>query len=451
MANELSHVFESAYDNILVNEWIRTRCGVSFDPIKTLNIGESFDNDEIQDPRLTLDWFKGHNNLRKIDPWELTKHSKTILSLYPGAVIGSECFPEFDETGARIAYDSMSANKIRNRVMQFRAEQALGLTLPPKIARAWFIASKTWEVTNGGLAQDCLRIDLPLPEDPRIAWVRDGGAGTPEDFLDKVERHLAERAKVIPKGTNTGEDERAHRLYFALYGARKYGYEKINFCARSIGKWGSKKLSCDRPAGKGTGHEGVGRCEWHGGNTIEGRAEGGWLMAHAFGRELDISPMEALLKAVRIAAGKSAYCEYMLASATSDLELEGRVTRGEGPGALLMHPDTGEPLGVGEFRDLTFWVNKSELWHDRLAKTSKLAIDAGVAAWQIERIQTSAAEIVRVLNAIIEGVSGQITDDLVMKMRHLAREELLMMDKEKQQVSISSNPDAPVVDSTYSP
>lgn len=174
-------------------------------------------------------------------------------------------------------------------------------------------------------------------------------------------------------------------------------------------------------------------------------------MGHAFGAALDVSPWEGLLWAVKIAAGKVAYIEGVLGTAKSDLELEGRVARSEptaegGPG-LLMHPDTGEPLGVGAYRDLSFWVKQSETWHDRLLKSSKMAIDAGVQAWQISRIEEDAAKIARVLNAVIEGMQGEITEDQAAGIRRLMRDELLAIDTEESKHA-KSGPDQAAVD-TY--
>lgn len=152
-------------------------------------------------------------------------------------------------------------------------------------------------------------------------------------------------------------------------------------------------------------------------------------MAHAFGQELDLTPWEALLQAVRIAAGKVAYCEWVLRSAQSDLELEGRVFRNESD--ILVHPDTGEPLGVGAFRDLSFWVKQSELWHDRMAKTAKMAIDAGVAKWQIERAESEAQAIAQVLNGVLEGLEGELTEAQLGRIRSLMRSQLLQLERAK--------------------
>jgi hypothetical protein len=155
---------------------------------------------------------------------------------------------------------------------------------------------------------------------------------------------------------------------------------------------------------------------------------------------------------VRIAAGKVAYIEWVLGSAKSDLELEGRVIRtGEGEEALLVHPDTGDPLGVGEFRDLSWWVKQSELWHDRMARTAKLAVDAGVAKWQIEKAEAEAGAIARVLNAVIEELEGELSAAQLSSVRATMRRQLLALDEEQSRRELvgTSDADAGVVDSTY--
>lgn len=184
-------------------------------------------------------------------------------------------------------------------------------------------------------------------------------------------------------------------------------------------------------------------------------------MAHAFGQQLDVNPWDALLMSVRIAAGKVAYIESVLGTAKSDLELEGRVERlsgSDGEPPLLVHPDTGEPLGVGEYRDLSWWVQKGEIWHDRLAKCAKMAVDAGIAAWQVEKVEAEAQRLARVLNAVIEGLEGDISEELALRMRALMRNELLAMDAEEMRrgnggmigagMTQAADPDRAVVDST---
>lgn len=170
-------------------------------------------------------------------------------------------------------------------------------------------------------------------------------------------------------------------------------------------------------------------------------------MAHGFAQQLDVSPWEALLLSVRIAAGKVAYIESVLATAKSDLELEGRaVDKTDGLtdsgasagvlGRLLVHPDTGEPLGVGEYRDLSWWVDKGEYWHAQMARCAKMAIDAGIAQWMVEKVEKEAATIARVLNDVIAGLGDRVTEDQAMEMRALMSQSLLRIDEEQRLVAI---------------
>jgi len=191
---------------------------------------------------------------------------------------------------------------------------------------------------------------------------------------------------------------------------------------------------CLNPAGLNTVNagdaeeSGVGPCWVHGGARLRGRAEAGWLMAHRFAQEYNITPWEGLLKAVRIAAGKVAYTEWVMSQAKDDLELEGRFGRTDD--GILMHPDTGEPLGAGQLRNLLWWVMKNELWVDRLARYSKAAIDAGVAERLVEIEQAHAEQVAHVLNGVIGTLEAEDGVDHVLlgRIRAIMRGQLLALD-----------------------
>ena len=145
-------------------------------------------------------------------------------------------------------------------------------------------------------------------------------------------------------------------------------------------------------------------------------------MAHKFAQELDISPWEALLKVVRITAGKVAYCEEVLSRATSDEELEGRI------------PVEGLPTGVDEDgnvytgKNLGWWVWRSEQERKLLARVSKMAVDAGVAqlliSQEVQQGQEMAAVLVRTLTALEEaGLSAEMLDVA----RNTMRSEILAL------------------------
>lgn len=127
---------------------------------------------------------------------------------------------------------------------------------------------------------------------------------------------------------------------------------------------------CGRYAGAGTGHRGVGLCWQHGGNDEDGIREAAWIVGHAFARALECTPWEGLLQAVKIAAGRSAFCEAKLATATDDEDLV--------PGGRLWE-----------------WVKLASEWHEKMAKVSKLAIDAGVAERLVRQLELEATLMLR--------------------------------------------------------
>lgn len=276
------------------------------------------------------------------------------------------------------------------------------------------------------------RIDLPTPGSLAVGWVR------PVSYEELW-------AADPPEGMG-GPQARGPAP--TVFGRR--GHDVPGTCGAPIQRGYFAGKRCPQTAGQGTYHVGAGRCLIHGGARGIGRPLGAWLMAHAFGQELGITPWEALLKAVRIAAGKVVYVEWVLSQAQSDLELEGRFGRTED--GILLHPDTGEPLGAGQFRDLSFWVRQSELWHDRMAKTAKMAIDAGVAKWQIEQAEHQAATLARVLNEVVEGLesAGDVPEALISQVRAHMRRALLALDEDQSRRSLPvGGPDEGAVDSTY--
>lgn len=201
-------------------------------------------------------------------------------------------------------------------------------------------------------------------------------------------------------------------------------------CGIKILRGRFKDTRCQQPAGQGTTHRGAGRCVAHGGAKQDGKAEGAWLVAHAFAGELDCSPWEALLKAVRIAAKRVAYTDWVLSQASNDLELEGRIVRNED--GVISHPDTGEPLGAGGLKDLTWWVNQNAMWVDRLAKYGKLAIDAGVAERIVQQYELEGQALGRVLSAALGELEGIVDDDAMAKVRSAMRAELLAIEAEQR-------------------
>jgi hypothetical protein len=88
-------------------------------------------------------------------------------------------------------------------------------------------------------------------------------------------------------------------------------------------------------------------------------------MAHGFAKALDVTPWQALLTAVKIAAGRVAFIEAKLGEAVEDSQLM--------------------PEG-----DLAWWVRQGEFWHTQMARVAKMAIDAGVAERLVKQVELEA-------------------------------------------------------------
>lgn len=116
-------------------------------------------------------------------------------------------------------------------------------------------------------------------------------------------------------------------------------------------------------------------------------------MAHAFARQLDVTPWEGLLTAVRIAAGRVAFIEHKLSTCEVDRQLE---------------PPNNESLSEAgrdqdhEGTNLNYWVKQSEVWHDKLARISKLAIDAGVAERLVRQLELEAQLMLRATSLTLD-------------------------------------------------
>lgn len=140
-------------------------------------------------------------------------------------------------------------------------------------------------------------------------------------------------------------------------------------------------------------------------------------LVHGFALSLDVTPWEGLLTAVRIAAGRVAFCEAKLAGAWSDRQLEPPATGGEDSGSG--GGDSGAAGRTGEGgQNLHYWVKQAELWHEKLARVSKLAIDAGVAERLVRQIEIEAQAMIMAANAGLDaaGIEGHQREVLLRAM-----------------------------------
>lgn len=190
----------------------------------------------------------------------------------------------------------------------------------------------------------------------------------------KLERWLNRSAEWVASNgyplVKVGEDEAGPWWEIAVTGG---GQQWCLAPTRLKSEMGGALGICDKRAGWGTDHDGAGPCKRHemlvddvraGGDGYRGRT-GAWVMAHGFAKALDVTPWEALLTAVKIAAGRVAFIEHKLGTAQTDEQL----------------------MGDG---DMAWWVRQAEMWHDRMAKVAKMAIDAGVAERMVRQVELEA-------------------------------------------------------------
>lgn len=149
---------------------------------------------------------------------------------------------------------------------------------------------------------------------------------------------------------------------------------------------------------------------------MEGLREAAWIVAHRFAVELDITPWEALLKAVRIAAGRVAYIEHKLAEAQDDRQLE--------PPNENEDREEARTGVVGT--NLNWWVKQAEVWHDRLTRVSKMAIDAGVAERLVRQMELEAELMLRATHKTFDELG--LDDDTRQKALSIMAKTLLALE-----------------------
>jgi hypothetical protein len=211
-----------------------------------------------------------------------------------------------------------------------------------------------------------------------VEWPDFGIAETPFERRER-ERSIRDAVKFVASGRYIDVELTSEWVEHPVTGERieVLGWhwpargEDVPQCGEPVRRRtrsGSWTDYCERPAGLGTEHAGAGPCRIH--ESRLGPGTGAWIVAHAFARALEVTPWEGLLWAVKIAAGRVAFCEAKLSTATDDTDLE--------------------PDGA-----LVYWVKQAELWHEKLARVSKLAVDAGVAERLVRQIELEAAMMLR--------------------------------------------------------
>lgn len=163
-----------------------------------------------------------------------------------------------------------------------------------------------------------------------------------------------------------------------------------------------------KPAGWGTGHLGYGRCRLHVGSTKNHKKsaaiqEAGDIITKnvVMGIPLDVDPMDALLWCVRITAGEVAYCSWRVEQLEDDeaILLPKETTVRDATGE---HAESYEEVKKSNLAELNIWVKVRQNSIERLAKYSKMAIDAGVAQRQVELAEHAGEGLSLAIRTILE-------------------------------------------------
>lgn len=125
-------------------------------------------------------------------------------------------------------------------------------------------------------------------------------------------------------------------------------------------------------------------------------------MAMDVARELQVSPWDALLLAVRLAAGRVAWVDQQLRDATNAAD--------------------GDPND----RLVARWLGESRKERALMARTAKAAVDAGVAERYVRQVELEGRLVAEVLGRVIDRL--ELSPDARMRAFSVAQEELLVLE-----------------------
>lgn len=181
---------------------------------------------------------------------------------------------------------------------------------------------------------------------------------------------------------------------------------------------------CRQQAGWGTDHLGFANCKLHGGLSPNGIKHAATLQARHLAVEVDMEPHEALLWCIRVTAGEVTFFtrrisqleeEALVVVQASEKSVALRV------GAEADEEGSGELLGVEKVErtesttaHLHIWVEARSHAVDRLAKYSKMALDAGVEERRVRVAEALGGQLGDLIGAIL----GEL--QLTAKQRELA-------------------------------
>lgn len=180
---------------------------------------------------------------------------------------------------------------------------------------------------------------------------------------------------------------------------------------------------CSKPAGWGTAHPGTGTCRLHGGAVpTHARSNAVPQLEMLVGfRVPNVKPHDALLMCVRIAAAEVSYYSHQIAQ-LEESDVVGRPTKE----AIAATKDVWDIVDLQMPQEMNIWIKARASALDRLAKHSKLAIDAGIE----ERMVSIAENVGNRMAMAIEGILNQLdlTPDQIRKAPQAIRSQLMLLE-----------------------
>lgn len=216
---------------------------------------------------------------------------------------------------------------------------------------------------------------------------------------------------------------RADRVCFAMTKSVIPKRWKVQSAATRKGYCGAIKRNgepCRRPAGDGTVHKGVGQCQYHGGQMTERKldAVAPAMLERLAGYDIGyVDPLEALLMCVRVSAAEVSFFTEKVLELAPEAITE-RPSRQQVAGAV--DPQVFDLKGEEQ---LNIWIRERQRSVDRLARFSKMALDAGVAERQVRIAEQMGDMIARILDGVLTDLqltASQREESPEIIRRHLA-------------------------------
>lgn len=185
--------------------------------------------------------------------------------------------------------------------------------------------------------------------------------------------------------------------------------------------------TCALPAGSGTSHLGFGNCRFHCGATPDGVRYAARVEARHMAVELDMEPHDALLWCIRITAGEVAYSTRRISQLEEDAllvreEREREWTGGEHGGGAETTTSSQVSVHV--------WVEVRAHAVDRLAKFSKMALDAGVAERQVQLVERLGGEAAALIAGLFADL--RLTPEQEQRAPEIVRRHLVALEGGRQ-------------------